>query len=240
MLMKRLANIPVLLLALCMSCLLVSLMALCGCSGSASSASSSSGSSTAQKSDSDNRLESTVVEKFLYDEGIHHAELIFEGYESAPIEIEVYSHSAPVTAEKFCRLVDSGFYNGKPVYWILNEMYLRIGSTQQDNNYLITGEYEDSDVKNSNSLKRGVIAMNRAVDGQQSDASSLIIFMSDLSFLDNKYAGFAKITKNYEVIEEIAKRTTASDPELKIVVDDNGKIIDEAKYPHVMSITMID
>lgn len=181
-----------------------------------------------------------MVEELAYDEGIHHAELVFEGYESQPLEIEIYSHSAPATAEKFCRLVDSGFYDGKPVYWILNEMYLRIGSTQQNDDYLITGEYEESDVKNSNSLKRGVIAMNRSADGQQSDASSLIVFMSDLSFLDGKYAGFAKITENYEVIEELAKRTTAADFEFKIVVDDNGKIIDEAKYPRVKSITMID
>ena len=119
-------------------------------------------------------------------------------------------------------------------------MYLRVGNTQQDNNYLITGEYEESEIKNSNSLKRGVIAMNRAIDGQQSDASSLIIFMSDLSFLDGKYAGFAKIVENYEVIEEIAKRTTAADEDFRIIVDDNGRIIDETKYPRIASITMID
>lgn len=210
--------------------------ALCACGSSAASSSSSS----KQLSDSDNTLETTVVEQIDYEEGIHHAELIFEGYEDTPLEIEIYSHSAPVTASTFCRLVDSGFYDGKPVFWILNEMYLRVGSTEQDNHYLITGEYEESDVKNSNSLKRGVIAMNRAADAQQSDASSLIIFMSDLSFLDGKYAGFAKITDNYEVIEEIAQRTAAADPAIKIIVDDNGKIIDEEQYPRVKSITMID
>lgn len=221
-------------------CLLACASCLVACGSAASTNSSSSQSSGAQKSDSDNVLEHTAEEEILYDQGIHHAELVFEGYESSPLEIEVYSHSAPVTAERFCRLVDSGFYNGKPVYWILNEMYLRIGGTQQDNDYLITGEYEESDVKNSNSLKRGVIAMNRAADGQQSDASSLIVFMSDLSFLDGKYAGFAKITKNYEVIEDLAKRTTASDFETRIIVDDNGRIIDEARYPRVKTITMID
>lgn len=193
-----------------------------------------------QRSDSDEMTVFTAVEEILYDEGIHHAELVFEGYEQSPLEIEVYSHSAPVTAEKFCRLVDSGFYDGKPVFWILNEMYLRAGTVDQDNAYLITGEYEESDVHNSNSLKRGVIAMNRAADGQQSDASSFIIFMNDLSFLDGKYAGFAKITQNYEVIEDIAKKTADSDPEVQIIVDDNGRIIDEAQYPRIQSIKMID
>ena len=119
-------------------------------------------------------------------------------------------------------------------------MYLRVGNTQQDDDYLITGEYEESDIRNTNSLKRGVIAMNRAADGQQSDASSLIIFMNDLSFLDGKYAGFAKIVENYEVIEEIAKRTMEADEQLRIIVDENGRIIDEAQYPRIRSLTMID
>ena len=230
--MKRLLYIPIACIVL--SCTMLASVLLAGC------ASSTSVQTDTQKSDSDEVLVHAPVEEIDYSSGIHHAELVFEGYESSPLSIEVYSHSAPVTAEKFCRLVDSGFYNGKPVYWILNEMYLRVGNTQQDNNYLITGEYEESEIKNSNSLKRGVIAMNRAVDGQQSDASSLIIFMSDLSFLDGKYAGFAKIVENYEVIEEIAKRTTAADEDFRIIVDDNGRIIDETKYPRIASIAMID
>ena len=230
--MKRLLYIPIACIVL--SCTMLVCVLLAGC------ASSTSVQTDTQKSDSDEVLVHAPVEEIDYSSGIHHAELVFEGYESSPLSIEVYSHSAPVTAEKFCRLVDSGFYNGKPVYWILNEMYLRVGNTQQDNNYLITGEYEESEIKNSNSLKRGVIAMNRAIDGQQSDASSLIIFMSDLSFLDGKYAGFAKIVENYEVIEEIAKRTTAADEDFRIIVDDNGRIIDETKYPCIASITMID
>lgn len=218
----------------------LTLFALSFCLSACGASSSSSSSSFGALSDSEDYFEQTAVEEIDYETGIHHAELVFEGYEEQPLTMEIYSHSAPVTAKTFCRLVDTGFYDGKPVYWILNEMYLRIGNTQQDNDYLITGEYEESEFKNSNSLKRGVVAMNRSADGQQSDASSLIIFLSDLSFLDSKYAGFAKITENYEVIEEIAERTTAADPELKIVVDDNGKIIDEAKYPRIQSITMID
>lgn len=234
--MKRLMNTRIASIVLACACACVFLIAplLAGC------ASTTSTSADTQKSDSNDTLVSAPIEEIDYSDGIHHAELIFEGYESSPLSIEVYSHSAPVTAEKFCRLVDSGFYNGKPVYWILNDMYLRIGTTQQDNDYLITGEYDESEIKNSNSLKRGVIAMNRAADGQQSDASSLIVFMSDLSFLDGKYAGFAKIVENYEVIQEIAKRTTEGDDQLRIIVDENGRIIDEAQYPHIKTISMID
>lgn len=230
--MKRLLYIPIACIVL--SCTMLACVLLAGC------ASSTSVQTDTQKSDSDEVLVHAPVEEIDYSSGIHHAELVFEGYESSPLSIEVYSHSAPVTAERFCRLVDSGFYDGKPVFWILNEMYLRVGNTQQDDDYLITGEYEESDIRNTNSLKRGVIAMNRAADGQQSDASSLIIFMNDLSFLDGKYAGFAKIVENYEVIEEIAKRTMEADEKLRIIVDENGRIIDEAQYPRIRSLTMID
>lgn len=224
---------------LAVACALAALLALVlvACSGSSSGTQEGV---VESRTDSDIFDQHYVEEEFDYSDGIHHAELVFDGYEDRPLSIEIYSHSAPVTAERFCRLVDAGFYNGKPVYWILNEMYLRIGSTSQNDDYLITGEYEESDVKNSNSLKRGVIAMNRAVDEQQSDASSLIVFMSDLSFLTSKYAGFAKIVENYEVIEDIARRTTAGDGDERIVIDANGRIIDEAQYPHIQTITIID
>ena len=181
----------------------------------------------------------TVENKLDYSTGIHHAEIVFEGYESTPLKVEIYSHSASQTAKKFCTLVDKGFYNGKPVFWILNELYMRIGNTEQDNDYLITGEYEESDVTNSNSLKRGVIALNRAEDGQQSDASSFFICMSDLSYLDGKYAAFAKITENYEVIKEIANRTS-TDENADVPIDSTGRVADEAKYPILKTITMID
>lgn len=182
----------------------------------------------------------TVKQKYVYWEGIHHAELVFQGYEDRPLEIEIYAHSAPETAKRFCTLVDLGYYNGRPVFWILNEMYMRVGNPEQEDMNLITGEYEESDVSNSNSLKRGVMALNRAADGQQSDASSFFICMSDLSYLDNKYAAFAKITKNYEVVEEISQRVTSSDPQTRIDIEEKGRVIDVAKAPHIVSIEMID
>lgn len=249
-LQRNIWRLPVALMCICALALIGMLV---GCSTTSTSSTSSQtgqaagGSDTTTtldnsklKKDSDNVLESNVVEEFNYYSGIHHAELVFEGYEDTPITIEIYAHSAPKTAAKFCRLVDRGYYNGKPLFWILNNMYVRAGSPTQDNANLVAGEYEESDVTNSNSLKRGVIAMNRAADDQQSDASSFIIFMSDLSYLDKKYAGFAKITKNYEVIEQLANLTTSSDPSKKITIDENGRITDAAKYPLIKSITMVD
>jgi peptidyl-prolyl cis-trans isomerase B (cyclophilin B) len=251
--MRLHGNIQRFALVFACACAVALVCALAACSTTDTSSTSPSARQTASpsdttttldvsklKKDSDNVLESNVVEEIYYYSGIHHAELVFEGYEDQPITIEIYAHSAPQTAAKFCRLVDRGYYNGKPLFWILNSMYVRVGSPTQDNANLITGEYEESDVTNSNSLKRGVVAMNRAADGQQSDASSIIICMSDLSYLDKKYAGFAKITENYEVIEKLANLTSSSDSSKKITIDENGRINDETKYPHIQSITMVD
>ncbi len=255
--MKKKTNIITCAIALVSALMLAMLLCACSTTGTTASSSSASGSSVSSSEASSSSSSAsgfhfslfgfgeedtyvTVESAFNYASGIHHAELIFDGYADEPIEIEIYAHSASQTAKKFCTLVDKGYYNGKPIFWILNEMYMRAGNPTQDNNLLITGEYEESDVKNSNSLKKGVLALNRAEDGQQSDASSFFICMSDLSYLDRKYAAFAKITKNYEVVEKIAERTSSNDPGMKIDIDDTGKVLDDSKAPHIQSITMID
>ena len=264
---KGLHSIKLALIAVCVF-VLGAVLCACSASGASSTASSSSAasdasvSSEAQESSSSSSSASsstatgwrgfslfgsdedddyvTVEQAYVYSSGIHHAELVFQGYEDRPLEIEIYAHSAPQTAKRFCTLVDTGYYNGRPVFWILNEMYMRVGNPVQEDKNLITGEYEESDVQNSNSLKRGVMALNRAEDGQQSDASSFFICMSDLSYLDRKYAAFAKITKNYEVVEEISERVTSSDPQTRIDIEQTGQVIDESKAPHIVSIEMID
>lgn len=253
-------------LSIIVTCALAFGLLLCACgsssasssSSSASSASDSAASSQAQDSSSASTSKKsgwsgfnlfgsneedfyfTAKQAYIYSEGIHHAELVFQGFEDRPLELEIYAHSAPQTAKRFCTLVDTGYYNGRPVFWILNEMYMRAGNPEQEDKNLIRGEYEESEVSNSNSLKRGVVALNRADDGQQSDASSFFICMSDLSYLDRKYAAFAKITKNYEVVEEISNRVNSPDAQTRIDIEQTGKVIDETKAPHIVSIEMID
>lgn len=154
---------------------------------------------------------------------------------------EIYSDSAPQTSLKFSQLVKSGYYNGKTLYWVLDGIYMKLGAKKQDNKNLITGEYQDSDYTNSNSLKKGVIALARAEDGQQSDASTIIIFLSDCSYLDGKYAGFGRITDGYEVLEDIMKRTQSSSSDSDhISVESNGKISKNSECPVIKSIKMKD
>lgn len=175
-----------------------------------------------------------------YSTGTHHAQLVFEGYEDTPLTIEIYSDSAPVSASTFCELVEQGYYDGKTLFWILDDMYVRIGSTKQDDNHLITGEYAESDVANTNSLKYGTVALSRAEDGQQSAAGSFIVFLSDMSYLDGKYAAFGKITGGMGVIDEIANLTESKSKKDRIETTKTGKIKDEKDCPVVASIRMVD
>ena len=216
-----------------------------GCTGQSASdkqSGSSEQSSTTQTVDKNGSIKEAgeIVKKELnFSKGTHHVEMLIKGYR-APIEIEIYSNSAPRTAAKFCELVKSKYYNGKPMFWILDDMFVKIGNTEQDNNYLITGEYKESGFKNSNSLKKGIIALSRAEDGQQSDASSFIIFLSDVSYLDGKYAAFGKVTKGMDLIVHLAELTQAPEESQKIYTDENGRITDEKQCPVIRSITIID
>lgn len=204
--------------------------ALVGCSGGKQTADGQQGADGQQ----------AEQEKPDYTTGIHHAQLVFEGYEDTPVEIEVYSDSAPMTASTFCELVEQGYYDGKTLFWILDDLYVRIGNEEQDNAHLITGEFEDSDVSNSNSLRPGTVALNRAKDGQQSDAGSFIVFLSDMSYLDGKYAGFGKVTEGLDVIREIADLTKSDDKKTKIETNKSGKIKDAKDRPVIASMQMVD
>lgn len=214
-------------LALCLACF--------GCSSANGSADQGNAAPDGQQS-----TDQPVEQAPDYSTGTHHARLVFDGYEDTPVEFEIYSDTAPVTASTFCELVEQGYYDGKTLFWILDDMYVRIGSTVQDDNHLITGEYEESDVSNPNSLKTGVVALNRAEDGQQSDAGSFIVFLSDMSYLDGKYAAFGKVIKGMDVINKIADLTESDNEKTRIETNKSGKIKDKKDCPVITSIRMVD
>ena len=69
------------------------------------------------------------------------------------------------------------------------------------------GDADSERVVSSMSLTKGVIALARATDDETlSDASSFIVFLSDMSYLDGQYAAFAKVTDGLDAIESIADR----------------------------------
>lgn len=218
---------------------LASALALClalfGCGG-ATTQGADGGAQSASSGDSSQQASKPID----YSAGIHHAEIRIKGY-NTPIELEIYSDSAPYSAERFCQLVNKGYYDGKTINWILNGLYVRMGSLKQDDSNLVRGEYEESGFENSNSLRTGWVALSRAEDGQQSDASSLIFFLSDASYLDGKYAAFAKVTDGLDVLNSIAARTADATPDDQhIQVSKSGEISKTSQRPKIKSIKMVN
>lgn len=235
--MKRLLAILAVAVSVCALC-----VALVGCS-SQQEQSSQQESSTAQAQqgpgDQKGSDDQAGKKKIDYTTGIHRLKVVLSGFEDRPLTIEVYSDSAKKSVRKIASLIDSGYYLNKPIFEIMKDMYVKIGNSTQDNSNLITGEYEESGVNNSNSLRRGTIALSRAEDGQQSDASSFIICLSDLSYLDGKYAGFGKVTDGMDVIDEIVEHLDAADDNWHIMTDDQGRVLNE-DMPEISSIEWID
>lgn len=260
--MKRIA-VVILTFALCLS--------LSGCSGTSSEQDGSSpedameGSSEQEQAEDGDDEEEAIDEADEepdYSEGTHHAVIELEGCEDE-IELEIYADQAPVTSEAFCTLVDEGYYDGKALNWVLDDMYVKMGSANQDDDALVTGEFEESgydttiNITNSLSLKKGVVALSRAEDGQQSDASSFIVFLSDMSYLDGQYAAFAKVTSGVDELEDVADRAVTKADESgknkkksgknknvkkseQIKTSKDGKIIYKEDRPVITSLRMVD
>ena len=186
--------------------------------------------------------ESKELDQDPYANGIHHAEMVVAGYEDTPVEIEVHSQDARRTSALFCKLVNEGFYDGKSIYWIVKGLYARFGdrSGESAGQNWARGEYREAGIENGLSLRRGWIAMSRTEDGYNSDASSLILILSDASYLDGKYATFAKITSGIEVFDKISARTESTDDGEKIELEPSGKISNESDCPVITSIRMVD
>lgn len=186
--------------------------------------------------------ESKELDKDPYANGIHHAEMIVSGYEDTPIEIEVHSQDARRTSALFCKLANEGFYDGKSIYWIVKDLYARFGdrSGESAGQHWVRGEYREAGIDNGLSLRRGWIAMSRTEDGYNSDASSLVLLLSDASYLDGKYATFAKITSGIEVFDKISALTETDKADGGIELEESGKISNEEDCPVITSIRMVD
>ena len=147
------------------------------------------------------------------------------------IELELYPDKAPITVANFEKLVSEGFYNGLTFHRIIEGFMIQGGDPQgtgmggSDEN--IKGEFALNGVNNDISHKRGVISMARAMD-PNSASSQFFICHADSEFLDGQYAAFGKMTRGFEVLDELAKTP---------VLDNNGTVPRMAQ-PKIKSITL--
>ncbi len=235
------------ILALCAVLALVVCMTGCGTAGSGdtqdgaaadqNAAAADAADDAAASEDADRDGQSTTVaasdKEDKYASGTHKVRMKLEGY--GKVEFTIYSDYAPATASAFCHLVDDGYFTDKTLYTLMDGLYLRIGDADLagSDDYLIDGEYEKAGYyTNSLSLTRGMLAMPCTDDETQSDSSSFMIMLSDVSYLDSNYAAFGKVSSGMKVLEKIVN-------ELSHETDNNGHITKASKQPKIKSMKNI-
>lgn len=189
-----------------------------------------------------------------YASGIHHAWLKVAGYPR--MELEIYATDAPETSALFCKLVRKGYYDGLQLEGLMPNLYAELGdySAKTDGRYTVTAEFEEAGYSGNHlGLKRGVIAMSRTdVKGKasktstttkakkakvktMSDAAHLYVFLTNASYFDGKYAGFAKITSGITTFDEICADVQANAKTTK-----KGKIKNVKDCPTIKYIKLED
>ena len=139
------------------------------------------------------------------------------------VHVELYGNDAPETVGHFLSLVNSGYYNGKSVYKLFDDLaYMGTDVTDKAD---IKGEFAENGFKNKISHKRGVLSMVRGENG--SAYGQFFIVAKNSPELDGKHAAFGSVTDGMDVIDAIFKNVPTSD---------NGSIAKE-NQPKITSIS---
>ena len=145
------------------------------------------------------------------------------------MELELYPDIAPITVENFVKLANEGFYDGLTFHRIIKGFMIQGGDPEGTgmggSDTEIKGEFTANGVKNDLKHERGVISMARAQD-PNSASSQFFIMHEDYPSLDGQYAAFGKMTKGFEVLDELAETP---------VTDANGTVARE-NQPVIKSI----
>ena len=150
----------------------------------------------------------------------YHVAITIEDYGS--LHVELYGNDAPETVAHFMELVEGGYYNGKSVYKLFDDLAY-IG-TELSSGEFIKGEFSENGFNNRISHERGVLSMERR--GEGSSYGGFFIVKEDSPELDGKYAAFGKVTSGMDVIDKIFE---------DLETDANG-MIDKANRPKITGI----
>jgi peptidyl-prolyl cis-trans isomerase B (cyclophilin B) len=113
------------------------------------------------------------------------------------IKFELYEDLAPVTAQNFIELAESGFYNNLTFHRYVPGFVIQGGCPQGTG---MGGSKNKIPLEVTPALKHdsaGVVAMARSQD-RNSASSQFYITLAPASFLDMEYAVFGKVTSGLE------------------------------------------
>lgn len=121
------------------------------------------------------------------------------------IVVEIDREAAPITADNFISLVESGFYNGLAINRGEPGFVIQGGENKNTDTEPIKGEFYLNGYNNPISHKRGVISMAR--DDFDSATSQFFIVLDDSAAtdLDGAYAAFGYVFEGMDVADKIAE-----------------------------------
>lgn len=137
--------------------------------------------------------------------------------EYGTIEIELYPEYAPNTVANFVNLIESGFYDGNNFHRLAKGFVLQGGDPNGNGTggpgYSIKGEFSKNGyTKNTLSHDVGIISMARSQDMDSAGSQFFIVLSDNAKYaLDDKYAGFGKVTKGMDILKEIEAKEEVTD-----------------------------
>lgn len=162
------------------------------------------------------------------------------------MELELYPKIAPITVQNFVDLATSGFYDGLIFHRIVEGFVVQGGDPKGDgtggSGTAIKGEFSENGVENTLSHTTGVISMARQSsltssspagekDTLMDSATSQFFIVLDnpaKTSLDGKYAGFGKMIRGFDVLEDLGNVTVdQNDKPLKDIVINSIRVVEE-------------
>lgn len=124
------------------------------------------------------------------------------------IKMELYPKVAPTTVENFISLIEQGFYNGLTFHRVIPTFMAQGGDPNGNGTggpgYNIKGEFVENGFKNEIHHEIGVVSMARTNDPNGAGSQFFIVTNEEsYQYLDDKYAGFGKVTEGMEFVYDI-------------------------------------
>jgi peptidyl-prolyl cis-trans isomerase B (cyclophilin B) len=139
------------------------------------------------------------------------------------IKVELYPEIAPNTVRNFVSLIKSGYYDGLIFHRVIKGFMIQGGDPDGTGGggpgYAINGEFSENEFENTLKHEKGVISMART--GEPNSAGSQFFIVAETSdnnsqSLDNKYAGFGKVTEGMEIVDKIISVETVQNDKPKV------------------------
>ncbi|MBR6534167.1 MAG: peptidylprolyl isomerase [Clostridia bacterium] len=162
------------------------------------------------------------------------------------MELELYPKIAPITVQNFVDLATSGFYDGLIFHRIVEGFVVQGGDPKGDgtggSGAAIKGEFSENGVENTLSHTTGVISMARQSSLTSSSPASekdtlmdsatsqffIVLDNSAKSSLDGKYAGFGKMIRGFDVLQDLGNVTVdQNDKPLKDIVINSIRVVEK-------------